>query len=81
MLGSCIDIQRKKSSLRLASKAARNPNSEKKELFAALFEIIFANLTYTTATALVNVTTVEGGIALDMDTINILAERGEPLSR
>lgn len=81
MLGSCVDIQRKKKALRIASKVSRNPNASNSELFAAIFDIIFSNLLYVTSTALVNATTQEGDIPRDQDTINILAERGELLSK
>jgi hypothetical protein len=81
VLGSCVDMQRKKKSLRVASKVSRNPNASNSELFTALFEIIFSNLLYATSTMLVNATTQEGGLPRDGDTLDILAEQGEPMSK
>ena len=55
MLGSCIDLQRKKRSIREASGISRNVHSTSDDLFSALFGIIFTNLIYAVNTAIVHV--------------------------
>ena len=78
MLGSCIDIQRKKRSLRMASKVSRNVNSGNDDLFNALFDVLFTNLLYTTTVAIVHVSAED---RTDADHLDILNFRGEKLNK
>mgnify|MGYP003385721732 CR=1 FL=1 len=70
MLGSCVDLQRKKRSIREASSVSRNAHSTNDDLFKALFEVVFTNLIYTINTAIVNVMSVDKGVKKRVEVLN-----------
>lgn len=78
MLGSCVDLQRKKRSIREASSVSRNAHSTNDDLFKALFEVVTINLIYTTNTAIVNVKSSERG---EQKEVNVLSYSGARLSK
>lgn len=79
MLGTSIDMQRKKKSMRNAAKVSRSANVISEDLFNALFDIIYTNLLYTKSIAIISTTDVknsDGGFMYD-----IVAHRGETLDK
>lgn len=55
VLGSTIDIHKKKKALKAASKVSNNSNSTHQDLFDAFFNIIFHNLLYISSAIIVKV--------------------------
>jgi hypothetical protein len=78
VLGSCVDLQRKKRSIREASSVSRNAHSTNEDLFKALFEVVFINLIHTTNAAIVNVKSMGKG---EKRVVDVLSYSGIRLTK